>query len=952
MAALFIHFILLAWLSFASARRIVAGRADAVIAACLLMWANIVATSLLLSVLGEMGQATWFFRSSLVLALSLFAVLRRLKLSADAPDPRANDNSPKNRWLITLVAISVGLFGAASLWICIAYTPNNYDSLTYHLPRVIYYLGQGSLAHFDTGNPRQTYFPYNYNLLQLFALVYDADLKAVALVNLLAWMFSGIVLFRLSRRCGCSFNASLMATWIALTSTQILAQASATTNDLPTGAAILAAIFFGKIWLDSGKKRHAILAAIAAGLAIGSKLTFVFFGPAGVVLLVIGVWRFIQVRGTKALPDLVRPWIFPAILIGLLGLPWVVVNILTTGEWMTKTYDFTLNQPISLACAWQTAQAYTTQLFIEPLHRFTFDLEITARLNEWATASLFPHWNNAHAFSSFFVFPPDLNEDHVWFGFAGPLLLLSAVAVLVRDWRCRSAVSWLALLGIGWFLTYFLLNKWSLYIQRYFVPPLLVLGPCLAASIDRWGNYSTIRQWAHRIVFSLVIGTSLWFGGHYLVFNTSRPLAPLLAGNPAKLTLPLLPLDLVDKLENNNRFNIDSYGGNERIMLLMMIPKLAKFTASESLIPDSYNIMSHWGFVRRNLYSNIASFSSYTSLEYPQKPTAGVEFLGTFGHGVQAWDYWGIKPNPNESQASKKDSNLLLAMRYAAKEPDRYAASTLKLTGLNPSDHAELDVFVDRESGGQQLLATFTKSSTRDVSIEGPFTGLALRLRPAGTNQIIAETRLPYGNLASQPDQKIEPSEHAIFVSDCIEPGKRAPLKVTGLSALEGPYDQWELPQFRWNKTPVLRLEIPPLADLKRIRVAMSFRLQMRNEAALEIYHNGKFIRRISMSGKTNWFSESLELMAQEGPNKIEIRDAPPFEEPNWLAYYELHKDLILATAVDESSLEDLAQKHYESVGQQANLELPLKFSAEQPGPPSEDLYLIYRTLRIEGIAL
>jgi len=951
MAPLFIHFILLAGLSLASARRLIAGRTDTLIATCLMMWANIVATSLILSIAGSLGQPSWFFRISVLLALVLFLVLRRSRLLPNASDLGAPDHSPKNRALLLLVTLSLGLFGAASFWLCVAYPPNNYDSLTYHLPRVIYYIGQGSLAHFDTGNPRQTFFPFNYNLLQLFLLVYGANLKTVTFINLLAWAFSGVVLFRLSRRCGCSFNASLMATWVALISTQVLAQASATTNDLPLGAVILAAILFGKIWLDTGRGRFAVLAGIAAGLAIGSKLTFVFFGPPGAVLLALGLWRFSKTNGVKAVPRVVQPWLGPGIVIVILGLPFVLINIVTTGEWMTKTYDFTLNQPISLGCAFQTAQAYTTQLFIEPLHRFTFDLEHTGRLNDWATQFLFPHWNNAHAFSPFFIFPPDLNEDHVWFGFAGPLILLSAIVVLLRDWRCKSPISWLALLGIGWFLTYFLLNKWSLYIQRYFVPPLLIMAPCLAANIDHWRKSSALKLWGLRFVLWSVVGTSLWFGGHYLVHNSSRPLAPLLAGNPAKFTLPLLPLDLIDRLENNENFNIDSYGGNERIMLLMMIAENPKFTASEILDPEKYNILSHWGFVRNHLYSNVTSFSSYTTLDFPAKPSAGVEFLGTFGSGVQAWDYWGLKPNPNNSPASKKDSNLLLAMYYAPNEPNRYAESTLKLVGLNSRDNAQVDVFVNFESGEQQLLTSFTKSSTREVSINAPFTGLSLRLRPAGSNQIISEARLPYGELESQPELKVQPSEHAIFVSDCIEAGKRAPVKVTGLSALEGPYDQWSLPQFRWNKTPELTLEIPPQPNLKRIRLAMSMRLQVRSDAAVEIYHNGQFVQKVVMSGNLNWFNESIELTASEGTNKIEIRDTPPFEEPDWIAYFALHQDRFGVSGEHGRSPEIIAKEHYEKTGRQEKLELPMKFSDSQPPPPEENLYLVYRTLRVEGIS-
>ncbi len=60
-----------------------------------------------------------------------------------------------------------------NLLICLKYSPNNWDSLTYHIPRVHFYLAQGHLGHFDTLNLRQIYFPFNATLFQLFLSYMD-----------------------------------------------------------------------------------------------------------------------------------------------------------------------------------------------------------------------------------------------------------------------------------------------------------------------------------------------------------------------------------------------------------------------------------------------------------------------------------------------------------------------------------------------------------------------------------------------------------------------------------------------------------------------------------------------------------------------------------------------------------------------------------------------------------
>ncbi|MFI5337582.1 MAG: ArnT family glycosyltransferase, partial [Opitutales bacterium] len=451
MALFLAHAGLLVLASHLAARRLLRPEIDRWIATLLLAWGNIVVTSLLLSTVRHLGDPAWFFRCSLLLAGGTWLVLGRVR-----PEPLRAVEPAADRphaGLMVLGAVSLLPLVYISVRIAAAYEPNNYDSLAYHLPRAMYYLGQNNLAHFDTGNPRQTYFPFNYNLLQLFGLIYDPPRQCLNFINLATWAVCGLSIYRLCRLGAGSANAALVATWLALTSTQVLAQATATTNDLPTGAALLCGLVFAFRWMESRLTRDALLAGLGTGLAIGSKLTVIFFAPAAGVLIAALVFRqFRQGAGPAAWRGL-RAWVPPGLLAFILAAPFALINLAEKGEWINKTYDFTLNRPFSFACVSQTARAYLVQLFIEPLHRFTFDLKFTEELNAWGVRTLFPHWNPAYAFSPLFLFPPDLNEDHVWFGFTGPLILLAAVFAVVRCRRAQAPVAWLAWIGLGWFAT-------------------------------------------------------------------------------------------------------------------------------------------------------------------------------------------------------------------------------------------------------------------------------------------------------------------------------------------------------------------------------------------------------------------------------------------------------------------------------------------------------------------
>ncbi len=942
MALLLAHTALLLLAAHATARRLVRGCLERLLATALLAWGNLVVTSLLLSTLHRLGHEAWFFRASLLLAAAVWFVFRRHEPEGPA--------APADRPAALLLVAGLGtlaMLGWVSLRIAATYEPNNYDSLTYHLPRAMFYLGQDSLAHFSTGNDRQVYFPFNYNLLQLFALIYDPPRQSLTFINLGAWVVAGLALYRLGRQARFGANAAFGATWLGLTATQVLAQATATTNDLPTGAGLLCVLVFTLNWRESRSPSDAWLAGLAAGLTAGSKLTVVFFGPAAALIVLWLLWQHWRRGDLAGALGGIRAWILPGLLAGALATPFALINLAAKGGWMTKAYDFTLNRPFSVGSVAQTSAGYLAQLFLEPLHRFSYDLDFTARLNAWGTRTLFPHWNEAYAFSPLYLFPPDLNEDHVWFGFTGPVILLAGLFCLLRARRLSTPAVWLAVLGLGWFATYFLLNKWSLYNQRYFVPTLLVLCPCLGALIDL-GAAGSWRRRGARALALLLASSALWLAGVYLFHNTSRPYAPLWAGDPPPPALPRLPALLTQRIGEQPRVNFDSTDGNERAFLFMTHGRHQRFMAFDRTQPDAYNVFSHWGFPRKVAYSNIEQLSSYTIVPVPTKRTAGVEFLGTLGSGQPALDYYGLTPHPETKPATASNRNVMVVLYYGPRDPGRYAKLRIKVAGLNAPDRARLTVGVDYEDNTSAELATFTATGQAFASVTRPFRRFTVRVTDANTGAALGAIDIPYRFRDEPPEIEAPQNPAALYSEQLVAVDPSVYARTTGLAPPEGPYPQWDLPVIRWAKAPVARIELPAQKHLDHLDLSFDLRLHVREAADIDVLHNGRLVATYRWTDPTGWLIKTLRLPGGPGPQVIEFRNVEVGTEPDWLDYLERYPDVKAYVISQGVPLEAGARSHYEIHGRGEHRELFLKrrtVTVETAQP----LYYLFRNLRVEG---
>jgi len=184
-----------------------------------------------LSCLGKLAWQEWLSLACLPVAV---AVARRgagswNNLWASAREPLAF-------WPFILVAVLV-------LVAAVAYPPTMLDALTYRLPRILLWLQDNSVHHFQTAESRLNYMPQGWGLVTL-PLIQLAGDRLVALWNYASWVVFYFIAFDWALEISGSLSKSRAMAFIASTSTFAVLQACEATSDLFTTTLVLLGLRF------------------------------------------------------------------------------------------------------------------------------------------------------------------------------------------------------------------------------------------------------------------------------------------------------------------------------------------------------------------------------------------------------------------------------------------------------------------------------------------------------------------------------------------------------------------------------------------------------------------------------------------------------------------------------------------------------------------------------------
>jgi len=239
-------------------------------------------------------------------------------------------SSPVNAALFALAAAMILFLGDVAL----QSPTTQWDTLTYHMPRVMHWMQQQSMSHYPTNIRRQLdYAPggeiqiatllllagndWPVNLPQFWALLTGALVASFLAERLLKWHFGKTPLDpNKVKSCG------LFAAVVAMTSPYAILQSSSALNDLRTGMWMILLVLFGALLIQSPKQQlYAWGVAAAFALGVNNKATMCLYAAPFVLALLFFLYR-------KSFQTLF-----------LLGAGTAVIGLAVNGPWMWRNYN-------------------------------------------------------------------------------------------------------------------------------------------------------------------------------------------------------------------------------------------------------------------------------------------------------------------------------------------------------------------------------------------------------------------------------------------------------------------------------------------------------------------------------------------------------------------------------------------------------------------------------------
>ena len=237
--------------------------------------------------------------------------------------PRPAGTGDAVRFEAALLWITVGTIVATIAVIALHAAPSNYDAMLYHMPRVVRWALNGTVAFYPTSEQNQLYQPplAEYSILHLYILT-GGD-RLANLVQTVGFAGCAIGASLVARELGGRAVAQAFAAFAAAVIPQGVLQASGAKNDCSLGMWLIAMTFATMRFAQSQSRPWLLASGMFAGLAVLTKGTGYVYGPG----------LFLAASGTLLLRSK-RDWL------RLAAAAAIAVTLLNAGQFIRNTAVF------------------------------------------------------------------------------------------------------------------------------------------------------------------------------------------------------------------------------------------------------------------------------------------------------------------------------------------------------------------------------------------------------------------------------------------------------------------------------------------------------------------------------------------------------------------------------------------------------------------------------------
>ena len=264
------------------------------VAALVMAAADVVLLTICLSLLDALTAGWMLLGQALSVAIAAVAGALAARREPAPPSPalpgRARAMAAAREHPAVTVAVAMAaLVLLVTAFLAVAVAPNNWDSMTYHLARIGYWLQFDSALHFDNGTSRQLAQPPNGEFLQAWTILMSGTDRLAALVQWSALVGLAAATCLGARFLGFGRPAALFAGALFVLLPQPTLQASTTQNDLIVCFFLVAALVFAVRGLRDRHTGELAVGAVALGVAVGAKGTALLVLPSVAIVLVAAV---------------------------------------------------------------------------------------------------------------------------------------------------------------------------------------------------------------------------------------------------------------------------------------------------------------------------------------------------------------------------------------------------------------------------------------------------------------------------------------------------------------------------------------------------------------------------------------------------------------------------------------------------------------------------------------
>lgn len=180
------------------------------------------------------------------------------------------ENITSTSWALIFYIILVISLTAIFAWYS---PPNTYDSMTYHMSRVMHWMQNESIEFYPTSILRQLHSnPFAEYVILTLQILTNSD-KYANYVQWICMVFSLITASLIAKELGASKLGQLLSAAVCAGIPMGILQSTSTQNDYVVSFFSIAFVYYGILLVKNNEKQNYVMAGIALGLAILSKAT-------------------------------------------------------------------------------------------------------------------------------------------------------------------------------------------------------------------------------------------------------------------------------------------------------------------------------------------------------------------------------------------------------------------------------------------------------------------------------------------------------------------------------------------------------------------------------------------------------------------------------------------------------------------------------------------------------